>query len=254
MLNDIWFNGVSARDVGVKGIEKYPDLNRPERKTEVFEIPGRSGSVIFPTDAWENIERQYEIYGGGGRRGTVDLPFMSIASWLNSANGYARLEDTYEPEIFRLAYCTGAMETENAYTRLGRATITFNCRPERFLKTGEKEIVLTSGSSVSGLKIHNPTGYKAKPILYVKCTVNAGTGYALNFASGGKTYQIWTVSEPTMGVFIDCETMDCYDENGVNRNDYFTIDEFPVFHPGDTEFSTLKTNYTVKVIPRWYYI
>ena len=256
MLNNIWFNGVSARDMGVRNIEHYPDLSRPERKVDVFDIPGRSGQIVFPQDAWENIDREYDIYAGNGLRGSAPRPFMSIGEWLNSANGYARLEDTYEPDVFRLAYCTGGFEAENAYTRFGRATITFHCRPERFLKDGEEETVLTSGTAVSegDVILRNPTGFKAKPLIYISCTVSAGTSYALNFKSGGKTYQILTEQEPVNGIFVDCETMDVYDDTGANKNSFVEIDDFPVFHPGDVLFSTLKTNYTVKVIPRWYVI
>lgn len=107
MLNEVWFNGVSSRDAGVKHVEHYPDLNRPARKVDVFSVPGRSGSVIFPQNAWEDIERQYDIFAGDGLRGTAPGKFMSISEWLNSADGYARLEDTYEPDIFRLAYSLG---------------------------------------------------------------------------------------------------------------------------------------------------
>ena len=71
MINEMWFNGKSSRDAGVRHIEHFPDMNRPERKTEVVDIPGRSGDIIFMSDAWNNIEREYDIFAGDGSRGTA---------------------------------------------------------------------------------------------------------------------------------------------------------------------------------------
>lgn len=253
MLNNIWFNGVSARDMGVRGVEKYPDLNRPERKVDVFDVPGRSGSIIFPSDAWENIEREYEIFAGGGTRGTVAAPFNSIAEWLNSPGGYAKLEDTYEPEVFRLAYCTGGMETENAYTRLGRATIVFNCRPERFLKSGAEGILFKStGSALSGT-IANPTGYPARPLIELVKAGNA-SNTTLTVTSGAKTYPIGvSMQNANIPTYIDCEAMDCYTSTA-NVNSWFSIPEFPVLEPHTETTFTIGAGYDVTITPRWYYI
>lgn len=254
MLNNIWFNGVSARDMGVKGIEKYPDLNRPERKIEVFDVPGRSGSIIFPSDSWENIEREYEIFAGGGTRGTVARPFSSIAAWLNSPGGYAKLEDTYEPEIFRLAYCTGAMETENAYTRLGRATITFNCRPERFLKSGaEYTLFEETGSALTGT-VANPTPYASKPLFRLYKNTGA-SDTTLTVTSGTKTYDIdIAITNSYAWLYLDCETMDAYGTDGENRNEWVNVSEFPVLEPNAETTFTIGAGYDVSIMPRWYYI
>lgn len=255
MLNNIWFNGVSARDMGVKGIEKYPDLNRPERKIEVFDVPGRSGSIIFPSDSWENIEREYEIFAGGGTRGTVARPFNSIAAWLNSPGGYAKLEDTYEPEIFRLAYCTGAMETENAYTRLGRATITFNCRPERFLKSGATNYWVVNDDEGTNEGIANPTPYPAKPLIQIT-KLGLVSDTTLTITSGGKTYSIDVAIDNYyrhIPVYIDCEAMDCY-AAGENVNSMFDIPDFPILQPNAETTFTIGAGYDVFVTPRWYYI
>jgi hypothetical protein len=52
-----------------------------------------------------------------------------VSAWLHSTSDYARLEDTFEPDIYRLAYYTEETEIENALTEYGRTTILFNCRP-----------------------------------------------------------------------------------------------------------------------------
>lgn len=255
-VNDIWFNGVSARAMGVRNIESYPDLNRAERKIDVFEVPGRSGSVVKVHDAWNNIEKQYEIYSGDGTRNSVQRPFSSIGEWLNSAEGYARLEDTYEPDIFRLAYTTGAFEAENAFTRHGRATLTFNCRPERFLKSGEKEIeVVTNTTATKTLR--NPTAYKSKPLLAISSSDGSIGNIVIN--------NDWIFMEQMPGtdtVYIDCETCDAYyydteDEEWLSYNYYvrlITGAPFPVLKPGDNTIRTTTNTFTVKITPRWFVI
>lgn len=253
--SNIWFNGKPATEYGVRQIEVYPEYNRPERKADIFEVPGRSGNVVFLQDAWNEIEKEYEIYTGDGSRGSVPKEFCNISEWLNSADGYARLEDTYEPEIFRLAYCLGAYETENALNRHGRATLTFNCRPERFLKSGEQPIEITASSKA----IKNPTIYKAKPLFIVTCTDSAE---AATIRVGN--YRIFLNKAPIgETVFIDCETMNAYayetddeDEYTYNWNSYILVgdNKWPVLEEGTTNVYVSKPNYTIKMVPRWFYI
>lgn len=247
MINEMWFNGKSSRDAGVRHIEHFPDMNRPERKTEVVEIPGRSGDIIFMSDAWNNIEREYDIFAGDGSRGTAPGKFISISEWLNSAKGYARLEDTYEPDVFRLAYCTGGFEADNAFTRYGRATITFNCRPERFLKSGEREIEVANGDILL-----NSTAYAANPLIKVSCTNSAALG-SITIETDRDEYEIEFLSKPTTEVIIDSDLMDTYLSSGTSRNSTVSIDYYPKLDPGQAYF-TIPTGYTVKVVPRWFVI
>lgn len=247
-MNELWFNGKSSRDAGVKHIEHYPDLNRPERKIEVVEIPGRSGDIIFQYDAWHNIEREYDIFAGDGERGTAPGKFISISEWLNTPRGYARLEDTYEPDIFRLAYCTGGYDADNAFTRYGRATITFNCRPERFLKSGERELEVANGDILL-----NPTAYNAKPLLKVSCTSSADLGTIYIETANDNEYEIEFLQKPTTETYIDCDIMDTYFPVSSSRNNTVSIPDYPRLEPGQNQF-IIPPGYTVKVIPRWFVI
>lgn len=256
MLNhELWYNGKSSRAAGVRHIEHFPSMDRPERKVEVFDVPGRNGSIVFPTDSFDNIVREYEIYAGEGTRDSAPPKFADISDWLNSAGGgYARLEDTFEPEIFRLAYCLGGYEAESAFNRFGRATISFYCRPERFLKTGEEKITYNYGGTYPPYpEIYNRTSFWAKPLLYVQCQVGADPAPILfEHISTGKIFYIyWAGIGPSMGLYIDCETMDVYGDTGENLNHFVQIDEFPQLGPGLTRVS-LNSDYKLKIVPRWF--
>ena len=251
MLNsEIWFNGKAASEYGVRHVEAYPEMNRPERKADIFDVPGRSGSVVFMQNAWNEIEKQYEIYAGDGERGSVPKELYKLSFWLNSADGYAKLEDSYEPEIFRLAYCLGAYETETAFNRHGRATLTFNCRPEHFLKTGA---VFNLFDTYSGA-VRNPTPYTAKPLfrLYKESGADDTT---LTVTSGGKTYEIDIAIPSSYGwLYIDCETMHAYGTDGADCNSMISCIDFPELAGNETATISATSGYQVSIMPRWFYI
>lgn len=251
MLSNIWFNGVSARDMGIRDIEHYPDLNRPARKHEAFDVPGRSGQIVFVQDVWENVEREYDIFAGEGKRGTAQAPFKSIAEWLNSPGGYAKLEDTYEPEIFRLATCLDGFEVENNFSRFGRATITFNCRPERFLKSGAAWEFFESYTG----SVRNPTAYAAKPLIRLLPEANAGDT-TLTVTSGSNVYTVnISGADANRFLYIDCETMNAYYGNGEDGNSVITCTEFPKLEGNEVStIATASTAYEIQVMPRWFYI
>jgi phage-related protein len=89
----------------------------------------------------------------------------SIVNWLQSAKGYARLEDSYDPTVYRMAsyYPSGSMS--NLYDKATTIEISFDCKPQRYLKMGEEPITY---SGESDIKIQNPTIYTALPNINVK--------------------------------------------------------------------------------------
>lgn len=147
----IKFNGTSSGTLGVY-VEKYPVRPVPQRKQEVFSVPGLSGDVIVAEDAWENVEQDYDVYLSAEAAGLPAVAGPAVA-WLHGAKGYARLEDDYNPDIFRMAAFAGPADLANILNAFGRATIKFNCKPQRFLKSGETPIapgtVTESGAVVT---------------------------------------------------------------------------------------------------------
>ena len=57
---------------------------------------------------------------------------LAVKSWLLSAIGYQRLQDTYDPESFRLATCKQALEFDvSDNRRAAQMELVFNCKPQR---------------------------------------------------------------------------------------------------------------------------
>ena len=175
MLNNTFtWNGHSSDEYGIF-IERKPNLDRSARKFQTASVPGRNGNIYQLQDAWEEVIVSYEIFAGGPQEGDAVGAFTNVMEWLNSANGYAKLSDTYDSTHYRLGVFVDNVEIESLWHQHGRATITFRCRPERFL-------VETPASISSGATIANSTNHNALPLLEL-----VGSGYANLVNINGRT-------------------------------------------------------------------
>lgn len=236
----IIFNGVPSTDYGIR-VEKPPVYATPERDYEVVHIPGRNGDLVIDNGSYKNVTRTYDIAFG-----EIDGNFTKLAAgvseWLHSVSGYARLEDTYEPDYFRLAYYVADTEMKNLFHKAGRMSVEFNCKPARFLKAGERALSFSAAGS-----LRNPTLQKSFPKIVV--TVSGSGSLTL----GGQTVEISGLSNSTRMV-IDSELQDVYEENAMtNLNDKVTFsDGFPLLTSGVNQISFTGSITSVEVTPRWW--
>lgn len=234
----IVYGGESSADYGMV-VSEAPAFERPTRKQTIVSVPGRNGAILFQEDAFEDVVRTYKVWmvkdDGKDLTDTID----GAMAWLYSLTGYQRLEDNFEPDVFRLAYFNGGANVSNELMQYGETTLSFTCRPERFYKDGEQEITLTDGVS-----INNPTRFASKPLLYVE-----GSGSITISISGTSI----VVTEDGTGTYIDCETMNAYTSAGVNANTNISGD-FPTVEPGINTIGITGTVTTCTIIPRYYTI
>lgn len=111
-------------------VERFPDIKKAQRKFRQYNIPGRNGDLFFQSDAWESVVQSYQIYAGSDQYGSQE-PWTDLAKCLY-LDGYQTLTDTYDPDHFRKAVFNGPIDVQNSWNTHGRATIQFDCRPERF--------------------------------------------------------------------------------------------------------------------------
>lgn len=232
----IIYNGQSSKDYHIQ-VEHPPGYDFPERDIETIQVPGRNGDLIIDNGSYKNTVREYEISVGD-----LDRLFPSMANdiskWLHSAIGYARLEDTYEPEYYRMATYVDSGQIENLLFHAAKITISFNCKPQRFLKNGDKVKIFKK----TGV-LKNPTSFESLPIITVK-------------GSGQGTVRIGqyhiTISDIKSSIVINSEIQDAYSDDQ-NRNLDVTLDKgFPKLVSGtnQVEFSGGVT--IVEVIPKWW--
>lgn len=236
----ITWNGITSDSLGIF-VESAPEYVKPRRKVDVYSVPGRSGDIIRPQNAWENVSQVYEIFAGDGTQHAVPGAFSAVAAWLYGPSGYQRLEDDFDPTHFRLAHFAGPFDIENLMTRVGRASITFDCKPQRFLKSGETPVTMIVPGTIT-----NPTAFAARPLLLV-----TGGGVEGTVTVNGT---VFAISDTTVPIYIDCESMNCYDGSGNNKNSIVTssTSEFATLATGANQIGFSGAVSTVQITPRWW--
>lgn len=239
-MGTIFWNGVPSSSVSVV-VEEPPNYRAAKRDYETTHIPGRSGDLLVDKDSYRNVTRSYKIAFGSLQKNHSEMA-AAVSEWLNSANGYARLEDTYEPEYYRMAFYKDDTDITNILNHLGRVTISFDCMPQRFLKSGERAITFTDKSFV----LRNPTSFTSAPIITV---VGKQSG---TITVNGLQLLVRSIDDP---VTIDCELWEVYSQ-GISHNAFVSWPNnervFPKLKPGLNEFKLSEAITKVEVTPRWW--
>ena len=210
MMHFLTFAGKSSQDFGIR-ISGEATFNSPERKCTEVEVAGRNGTIIIDEGAFNNIIVNYPSYI------IIDMPqrVRDFVNYMNSFAGYQRLEDTYAPDVFRLAQYKGGLDVKSKgyMNRQGTFDIEFNCKPQRFLKSGE--VIQTFNTNGT---IYNMTNFASQPLIraYGNAAGTVGIGHYLI-----------TISQIDEYVDIDCELMDAFKGAvNCNANVSFNADEF----------------------------
>lgn len=225
-------NGTALAGIYVDASLSY---NKPARRFETYEIPGRNGGLVIDDGTWDNLVITYPCY-------TKNIAtFASLINQLGALSGYQKIECSNDTTHFRLGVpiipATPTIRRRNTEAWFDLA---FNCKPQRFLNTGETVSSKTSSGSIS-----NPTAFASQPLLRIygtgPITVN---GTRITVAAHGESY-----------VDVDCEMMDCY--NGTTSlNSYVTFNknDFPSLKPGSNTitFNSGTSVTKIEITPRWW--
>ena len=231
----IIFNNKSSADCRIQ-VAHPPGYAYPERDYTITHIPGRNGDIIQDNGCYKNVERTYEVSFDAPNEDFATYA-NAVSAWLHSTTGYARLEDSYEPNYYRMATYQESNIFENLYNKAGTATIVYECKPQRFLKTGDNIITIQNS-----LTIMNPTGFEAYPLFKV-----TGTSGVLTVNGNSITF-----SSIDDFVMLDCELQDAYKEN-INKNSTIS-GTFPVLKTGSNTISWAGDISSVTMKPRWWTI
>jgi len=156
------FDGVDSRDYGIY-ITGDAVFNSPERDVEMVEIPGRNGAYALDKGRFGNIEVSYPAGIFGDTEADFREGIRAFRNALASRKGYKRLEDEYNPTEYRMAVYKSGLEVTPTALKAGEFTITFDCQPQRFLKSGETAVTVADGGTIT-----NPTLFEARPLVEVE--------------------------------------------------------------------------------------
>ena len=236
MMHYLTFAGRSTHEFGI-WISGESTFSAPERNVESQEVAGRNGSLLFDKGNFKNMAVKYPAFIKEGMPNRI-RDFLNFAG---SQIGYQRLEDTYHPYEYRMGRFKPNMTIDSSgyLNRSGKFTLEFDCKPQRFLKSGE-QIITVNGSD----QILNRTQFESKPFLRVFGT---GNGSVL---IGSETI---TITGMDTYMDIDCEIMDAY-KGAVNCNNKVAFTDDIVLKPGTNNISFTGNVTKIEVTPRWFII
>ena len=244
------FAGESSKTYGVY-ITDGAFYDAPDRDGEMIEIPGRNGAYFLDKGRFKNIEVVYKAAMGAANETDFRDGIAAVRSWLCSKKGYQRLEDEFNPDEYRLAVFKDGAEVRNVDQKTGTFDIIFDCKPQRFLKSGETAVTVASGGTIT-----NPTLFDARPMLEV-------SGYG-NINIDGETINIANTTIGDIVLFgsgsIEFATnlpkSVTFDSNLFNTGDSITV-----LHPSysiafrlapDTTITSVSTTVTGAQIYNWH--
>lgn len=152
-------DGASSRTYGVY-ITGQAVYNAPQREVEMISIPGRNGQLALDKGRFENIEVTYPAGIYADTEADFAEAVSNFRNFLCSRDGYVRIEDEYNPNEYRMGVYKSGLEVTPAMLKAGEFDITFDCKPQRWLKSGETAVTVDSGDVIS-----NPTLFESSPLL-----------------------------------------------------------------------------------------
>ena len=245
--NAFYFDGKSSMDFGLY-ISGDQTFNGSERNVTKVSIPGRSGDLLFSDGSFKNTDYSYDCFIAYD----LDHKARELRSWLLSRNGYCRLEDDYHPEEYRMAAFKGPIDFDVHLLTAGETTLTFDCKPQRYLKIGEVKVPLTRYETQ--INIINPTYFDSKPIIRVG---GNGTG-TIKIVDENANEQLITINNmatTTDDIVIDSEIEQTYLESSntwFNKNVTFKDLAYPYLSPGKNTITKTGSMIYINIIPRWF--
>ncbi len=228
-----WLDGVCSKNMGIE-LQAPVRFSGASPKVSTVTVPGKNGDLHIYENAFENCTGDVDCFA---LRRDVYLTLSVITRWLFASYGYRRLEVTEEKDTYRMARVVNGPEAEIRMQLLAPFSLGFDCKPQRFLKSGEFPIKIQSGQS-----LYN-AWQPALPLIQI-----TGTGDG-QLVVGKSTVNITGM---TGSITLDSEVQNAYDGT-TNKNNSISISGgFPVLEHGESLISYSGGITAVNITPRWW--
>ena len=148
--NKIIFGDVdsSEYDVYISGEGVF---NAPERSVTMVTIPGKNGALALDEGRFENIDVTYPAFNFESTMSNFATKLDGLRNALCSKKGYQRLTDTIHTDEYRMAVYRSGLEVDPIkYNTASNFDITFDCKPQRYLTSGEVPQTRTPTQAYTG--------------------------------------------------------------------------------------------------------
>ena len=234
MLNETFYlDGVDARSAGIH-LQSPIAFSEAVPIVEAQTIAGRNGDLISETGSYENR-------GGSAScfclQEDVEKAISTAGRFLVGKKGYRRLETSEDPDHYWMARVENSPQISMRLRTLAPFEIGFDCKPQRFLKSGESKISFSSSGT-----IENTYGQIAKPLVTIY-----GQG------DGAFTIGKYTVSIKGLDgvLYLDSETQNAYNDDG-NQNNKINAPVFPMIESGENVVGFNGGITSIEIVPRWW--
>ena len=163
MQNKLVFGTVDSSTYGIY-ISGEGVFNAPKRDVEMIAIPGRNGAFALDKGRFENITVTYPAFTYETTMATFKQNLANFRNALSAQKGYQRLTDTFHTDEYRMATFIDGLEVKPIkYNTASEFNITFDCKPQRWLMSGEAAVDVSDGDTLM-----NPTMFESSPLLEVE--------------------------------------------------------------------------------------
>lgn len=231
---EIWLDGVSNKDVGVV-LQGAVEISSAVPRIETVEVPGRNGDLHIWDGSYENRTATVGAYVY--RKDDVKDAFGDVNQWLLGKIGYRRIETDDDIYHYMLGIVQNGAEISARLRKLAPFEIEFDCKPQRFLTSGENCVIIESNTT-----LENPTIYTAKPLYLIR---GNGDGI-LNI--GSYTAEFKGIEEY---IYYDEEMQTAYKES-LNKNSSVNAPKGLPFEGGEQIINFSGGITSIEIIPRWW--
>ena len=232
-MSTFTYNGTVSSTYGIF-VEHRPVVTFPKRVIESINVPGRSGNLLFDTGAYDNVTVTYQVaYIDSGN---VRADARNIATWLYQ-HDYYELSDSYDSGYFRKAVYVSPLNVTDILNVGGRANITFDCKPQRYLTSGKTALSPAKNSSISN---------SYQPALPVITINGSGNG---TLTIGGT---VVTITGQSAAIVLDSERQTA-ESGGNNANSLISLSNgFPILQNGSNTVTWTGGVSSISVVPNWW--
>ena len=218
-------------------IQKKDTYKGAARDLSYISVPGRSGDILKDNRRYHNVTVRYDVVAIAKQQ--IDLAEIAhrLREKLLMKIGYFKLRDSYDTRYFRWASYSEEFDLTSELPELGFSSIAFNCKPFRYLLSGENIKAFTESGGV----LVNPEKCKSKP--YIKITGNGDISLFIN----NSAFQFREIEEY---IELDSEAMIAY-KGDVSENSKMYTPEFPFLSAGANTIEWTGNVTKIEIKPRW---
>ena len=234
MLNETFhLDGIDARSAGIQ-LQAPIEFSEAVPVVEAQTIPGRNGDLIWETGSYENRSGSASCFC---LQRDVEKAISSAGRFLMGKKGYRRLETSDDPDHYWMARVENSPQIAMRLRTLAPFEIGFDCKPQRFVKSGENAVVFTKNGS-----LFNQYGQVALPFITL---YGQGAG---RLTIGDCVVEVKALN----GVlYLDSDAQNAYNDSG-NQNLNINAPVFPVLGDGEIPIAFSGGIERVEIIPRWW--